>query len=78
MILIEGCRNTMLGLTQSTKHYKPFEIEACVAVNSEAKAKNLEKHFKTGSCKAILKKKIFVGQTKSQCGKRGGWHSLVS
>ncbi len=46
------------GLTQSTKHYKPFELEAYVAVKSEQQARNLEKYFKTGSGKAILNKRI--------------------
>ena len=52
------------GLTQSTKHYVPFEIEAFVAVKTEAKARELEKYFKTGSGKAVLKKRILVNQTK--------------
>ena len=46
------------GLSQSTKHYAPFVLEAYVAVNSEAKAIKLEKYFKTGSGKAVLKKRI--------------------
>jgi putative endonuclease len=46
------------GLNQSTKHYAPFEIEAFVAVKTEAKARELEEYFKTGSGKAILKKRI--------------------
>ena len=44
--------------SQSTKSYAPFEIKAYVAVNSEIKARELEKYFKTGSGKAILKKRI--------------------
>ncbi|HET6528723.1 MAG TPA: GIY-YIG nuclease family protein [Balneolaceae bacterium] len=43
---------------QSTKHYAPFELEAYVAVNSEDKARELEKYFKTGSGKAVLRKRI--------------------
>ena len=46
------------SLVQSTKHYAPFEIEAYVAVKTEKKAKELEKYFKTGSGKAILKKRL--------------------
>ncbi|MCW9708523.1 GIY-YIG nuclease family protein [Fodinibius salsisoli] len=46
------------GKVQSTKHYKPFELEAYVAVNSKQKAKSLESYFKTGSGKAILMKRI--------------------
>jgi len=46
------------GLNISTKHYRPFRIEAFVAVRTESKARELEKYFKTGSGKAILKKRI--------------------
>ena len=46
------------GLNISTKHYAPFVIEAYVAVKTETKARELEKYFKTGSGKAILKKRI--------------------
>ncbi|HEV8514973.1 MAG TPA: GIY-YIG nuclease family protein [Cyclobacteriaceae bacterium] len=46
------------GLNISTKHYAPFEIEAYVAVKTETKARELEKYFKTGSGKAVLKKRI--------------------
>jgi len=48
------------GLSQSTKHYRPFEFEAYIAVKSEKKARELEKYFKTGSGKAILKKRILT------------------
>jgi len=44
------------GKSQSTKAYAPYEIVAFVAVHTEAKARELEKYFKTGSGKAILKK----------------------
>ena len=46
------------GLTQSTKHYAPFVLEAYVAVKSQSHAVRLEKYFKTGSGKAVLKKRI--------------------
>ncbi|MCU0368339.1 MAG: GIY-YIG nuclease family protein [Cyclobacteriaceae bacterium] len=46
------------GKSQSTKAYKPFELIAYVAVQSELKARELEKYFKTGSGKAILKNRI--------------------
>ena len=46
------------GLVQSTKVYKPFKIEAYVAVQTEVKARELGNYFKTGSGKAILKKRI--------------------
>jgi predicted GIY-YIG superfamily endonuclease len=46
------------GKVQSTKFYAPFEIEAYVAVQTEAKARALEKYFKTGSGAAVMKKRI--------------------
>jgi putative endonuclease len=46
------------GKSQSTKAYAPYEIVAFVAVQTEAKARELEKYFKTGSGKAILKNRI--------------------
>jgi len=45
------------GKVQSTKHYAPFELEAYIAVQTENKARELEKYFKTGSGKATLKKR---------------------
>jgi predicted GIY-YIG superfamily endonuclease len=46
------------GLVQSTKAYRPFKIAAFVAVETEQKARELEKYFKTGSGRSILKKRI--------------------
>jgi predicted GIY-YIG superfamily endonuclease len=46
------------GLVQSTKAYRPFVIEAYIAVQTEVRARALEKYFKTGSGKAVLKKRI--------------------
>ena len=46
------------GLNQSTKYYAPFTLETYVAVTSQTKAIKLEKYFKTGSGKAVLKKRI--------------------
>ncbi len=50
------------GLSVSTKHYLPFEIEAYIAVKTESKARELEKYFKSGSGKAILKKRILTDE----------------
>lgn len=50
------------GLSVSTKHYKPFTLEAYIAVKTESKARQLEKYFKTGSGKAILKKRILTDE----------------
>lgn len=46
------------GLNISTKAYAPFEIETYIAVKTKEKAIELEKYFKTGSGKAILKKRF--------------------
>lgn len=46
------------GKTQSTKGYRPFKLSAYVAVTTKEKAKKLEKYFKTGSGKTILKKEL--------------------
>ena len=50
------------GLSQSTKHYRPYEIAAYIAVKTEEKARKLEKYFKTGSGKAALKKRILTDE----------------
>ena len=47
------------GENQSTKHYRPFRLEADIVIRTEKKARELERYFKTGSGKAILKKRIF-------------------
>jgi predicted GIY-YIG superfamily endonuclease len=46
------------GEVQSSKAYRPFEMEAYVAVQTEDQARSLEHYFKTGSGKTILKKRI--------------------
>ena len=43
------------GETQSTKAYRPFELELFVAVRSEKKARELERCFKGGSGQAVLR-----------------------
>jgi predicted GIY-YIG superfamily endonuclease len=50
------------GLVESTKAYRPLIIVAYVAVQSERKARKLEQYFKTGSGKAILKKRILTDE----------------
>ncbi|MEK6570350.1 MAG: GIY-YIG nuclease family protein [Bacteroidota bacterium] len=50
------------GLVQSTKANRPLEIVAYIAVATETKARGLEKYFKTGSGKAILKKRILTDE----------------
>ncbi len=46
------------GLSQSTKHYLPFELLSYIGLQTESQARSLEKYFKTGSGKAILYKRI--------------------
>lgn len=46
------------GLNQSTKHYIPLYLDSFITVKSSNKARELERYFKAGSGKAILKKRI--------------------
>lgn len=46
------------GISQSTKHYAPFELTANIAVRTSKQASDLEKYFKTGSGKAFVRKRI--------------------
>jgi len=45
------------GESRATRSYIPLQLSAYVAVNSETRARRLEKYFKTGSGKLILKKR---------------------
>lgn len=51
-----------LGKSLSTKPYLPVYLEAYIAVKTERKARDLEKYFKAGSGKAILKKRILTNE----------------
>ena len=42
----------------STKSYNDIRLEAYISVRKEKTARNLEKYLKTGSGRAILKKRI--------------------
>ncbi len=42
------------GIVTSTRAYLPYKVELYVAVETESKARRLEKYFKTGSGKAVL------------------------
>ena len=46
----------------STASYKPLELISYVATKSQTTARNLEKHFKSGSGKAFLKKRILTDE----------------
>lgn len=53
------------------KAYRPFEIEAFIGIKSEEKARQLEKYFKTGSGKAVLKKRVLTGEEYNQRSSEG-------
>lgn len=46
------------GRSKYTKNKLPIQLEAYIAVRTELIARNLEKYLKTGSGKAVLKKRI--------------------
>jgi len=46
------------GEVDSTKSRTPFGLEAYIAVKDKTKAIELEQYFKTGSGRALLKKRI--------------------
>lgn len=52
------------GMVQSTKAYIPLKLVGFIAVETELQARELEKYFKTGSGKAILKKRILTNRIK--------------
>ncbi len=47
------------GRVKSTKAYLPVVLESYVAVLTKAKARTLERYFKSGSGKAFAKKRFF-------------------
>ena len=50
------------GRVRSTKAYRPLILVAYVAVSTERKARQLEKYLKTGSGKAVLKKRVLTDE----------------
>lgn len=46
------------GHVQSTKSFLPVKLKSYVAVETETKARELENYFKSGSGKAIAKKRF--------------------
>ena len=46
------------GKVDSTKCRMPFSLEAYIAVKDQTRAIELERYFKTGSGRALLKKRI--------------------
>jgi predicted GIY-YIG superfamily endonuclease len=47
------------GRVVSTKSYRPVKLKAYLAVETETKARELEKYFKSGFGKAIAMKRFF-------------------
>jgi predicted GIY-YIG superfamily endonuclease len=47
------------GEVLSTKAYLPAKLKSYVAVETEAKARELEKYFKSGSGKAVAMKRFW-------------------
>jgi putative endonuclease len=50
------------GLATYTKPYRPLYLDSYIAVKTVKKCRELEKYFKTGSGRAILKKRILVNE----------------
>ncbi len=50
------------GKVKSTKNLLPFKLKSYIVVPIEKKARELEKYFKVGSGKAILKKRILTDE----------------
>ena len=48
------------GSCESTRHRRPLELEAYMAVKEEQVARNLEKYLKSGSGIATLRKRILT------------------
>jgi putative endonuclease len=46
------------GKVVSTRSYLPAELQSFIAVKSEHHARELEKYFKTGSGKAVAKRRL--------------------
>lgn len=46
------------GKVQSTERFRPLELICYIVLPTQKQAINLEKYFKTGSGRAILKKRI--------------------
>ena len=53
------CKN---GETQSTKAHRPYELKTYITMPTSDKARKLEKYFKSGSGKTILKKRILADE----------------
>ncbi len=50
------------GSVLSTKAYQPVKLLAIITVTTEKKARILEKYCKTGSGKAIIKRRILTDE----------------
>lgn len=57
--LSERLRTHEAGGVQSTRAYRPVSLSAYVAVKTEPLARQLERYFKSGSGKAVARKRFF-------------------
>ncbi len=48
------------GKVLSTKLFRPLKLKSYVAVETESHARNLETYFKSGSGKAVAKKRLLL------------------
>jgi hypothetical protein len=53
-------------MNKSTRSHIPFEIDAYIAVQTERRAKELEKYFKTGSGIAFSRKRILTSEASAE------------
>ena len=54
----------LTGLSLTTKRFLPVYLEAYIAVKSDRQARGLEKYFKAGSGKVILRKRILTDEAR--------------
>jgi putative endonuclease len=50
------------GLCEATKHRRPLELQAYIAVREESVARSLERYLKSGSGIATLRKRILTSE----------------
>jgi len=62
--LIRRLREHNEGSCESTRHRRPIELEAYIAVRQEDIARNLEACLKTGSGIATLRKRISTSEAR--------------
>ncbi|MCX5642660.1 MAG: GIY-YIG nuclease family protein [Candidatus Omnitrophica bacterium] len=61
-LYVGSTNNLKRRLEEHKKDKSGFKLLAYIAVENESKARELEKYFKTGSGRAILKKRILTDE----------------